>query len=160
LTPIEALQQVQSAFLKELDTRARAIEERRRWYENKAFELIHEPTKVLFVQPYDEFSGSPVFGLAERIAGRCVISIKPCLPLEDERFTFVHEVSHFLLGHVKEITRSECEQGKITRAVLLDGALDKVTGINTGKMYQDVYAKRENDADRLGLELYKLLWQD
>jgi len=150
---------VKLAYLRELDKLIKEKESRRQWYENKAFELLHLPTAVKFVLPHDEF-GNPVYGLAERVDGRNIISIKPCLPLEEERFTFVHEVSHFLLGHVEEITRSEREQGKIMREGLLSGAFNKATGLDAKKMYQDAYAKREHDANTLGLELHKLLWQD
>ena len=159
ITPIETLQSLQSAVVRELNTRARAIEERRLFYERSATLLLNKPTKITFVQPFDEF-GNPVHGTVERIGEQYSISIKPCLSLERERFVLCHEVGHAILRHAKDLTPIEREKGKIGREAVLSGALDKATGLDEKKIYQDEYARIEHEADEIALQLCKMLWQE
>jgi hypothetical protein len=160
LTGVEALQLFQSAVMRELDKRARAIEERRKWYEETAAKVFHS-ANVKFVESlFDEVTGEPLNGMIGQINGKYIIKLKSNLPLEDEHFTYAHEIAHALLGHAKDGTPKEYEQGKIFKEVFLNGAMNKATGYNVKKLYQEVRNQQEAEADKLGWFLYGFLRKD
>ncbi len=161
MTTIEAFQQVQSAIIRELENQKRAVENRRQWYGKKASELLHAPTDVKFEETLLNEFGDPLHGCAGRFYGKYVISIKSCLPIERERWVFCHELGHVKAGHViKDITPIEREKAKFSILAVKSGRVDQATGLNVKKIYEDMHAKEEAEADAIGWLIYRYLWPE
>lgn len=157
---IETLRAFQSAVLKEHEKRTSKIESRRKWYEDAATRFLGKPVDVKFLeQPLDEF-GNLLNGSIVQINGRYVIEIKSNRPIKNERFTWAHEVTHAALGHALDGTPEEYEQGKITKEVFLNGAMDKATGTDARKLFVDASSNQENETDRIASQLCKMLWPE
>jgi hypothetical protein len=161
LTPIETLQSFQSAVMREFKKRIEEKDAPRLWYEQTATKLLKTPTDVQFVESlFDEVTGFRLNGSIERHNGKFFISLKSNLPLKQERLTFCHEIAHGFLGHVQDGTPTEYEQGQTFKQVFLNGTVNKAMKIDARKIYQDIEAKQEQEADKIALQLYRLLWQE
>ena len=160
MVSVETLKTFQAVVFKDYTKRMSEIETRRKWYERTAERFLGKPVDVKFLtQPVDEV-GTLLNGSIAQIHGRFVIELRSNRPIQDERFTFAHEVAHGGLGHAADGTLEEYRQGGITKEVFVNGKMNSAIGIDAKKIYEEAVTKQESEANRIALQLYRLLWPE